>query len=297
MTTPKGAAALAILLGAASIYAPFAFNLAASDYFGAVCSFTIIWIYAGDAWRFLKTGKWNVGLVIPVTCIAAIFGMGLLARKQVAAELKPVPAINSDMIAERVGIRVGQQLEEFEEQERRRDRKSSRIHAVGLRIKPEASLAPPAHDMGTAVSQANASAPIQKSWLDDFSEKIKTQNEQISKFKSCLASESAISIGVSRLDFQAVNAMNNYASSKDDKKIQVAFDDWVSSVEAFLSANPFRPSDVVDFEKASDANKGNTFLFIHNSGTHVWLKFQAKRNALREIATHINLHCNDYTKF
>src|SRR5664279_3631868 len=102
ITTPKGAAAITILLGVVSVFAPFLFDLRAAFVLAAVAILVIVWTYWSEIRLALNTGSWSGHLNIPLGSIFAIIAMSIVSARNVNDAPKPIPVINADDIAKRV---------------------------------------------------------------------------------------------------------------------------------------------------------------------------------------------------
>jgi hypothetical protein len=111
---------------------------------------------------------------------------------------------------------------------------------------------------------------------DKALEKVKTE-------AACQAVAVKANAALYALLAEAVNAENEYAIGKDDKKIVRAYNAWLVKVEATFAANKSIVGDVTAFEKARDPDSRPTFLLIHNTGSHAWANFRAKNDALQSI--------------
>lgn len=281
ITSPQGAAALAVVLAVASAFGPMLFNLQAAMVFAAMSVGMIIWIYWREGTAALASKRWDRVLTIPIVAIALIGLFSALSFRSARDAPQPIPIPRVDDIANRVTLLILPRLQQMLSQKD--------VPTIGnVRIRTNASTPPSRNTQVRQHGPANP-PPMEESKSDvspvlaRLAEQVRRNNENLKAYRECLDTEVDITTRLFSFVVKATKDLNAYSASADSDKIAADYQSWLLEVNQFLAEKAAVLPSRSAFDAATDPDPRPTFLFIHNSGYHTWALYNAKRVALNDL--------------
>lgn len=280
ITTPKGTAALTIILAVIGVFTPFVTSLQAAQLFAVVAVLVIVWLYAAEAWDCLKSRSGYKRLLSPAISLLVICGVAVSATVIVSEQKKPTP-VAAITLAD-VSSAVNDAL-----------KRNNSVPPEKVIVQPERTVdyrviiaEPPLQPAPQQAQRPKIASPAD--FEDDLRKQINRIRAGTDAQTACITRQSKLSMGLYSLIADAARMQNTYHDGRNSKKMVADLAAWIPQVEQYFAVNKDDLPDVEMFRLASQGQDARTFLGINQSGLRAWAEMDAKRHALELMAKQVS---------